>query len=1705
MQPDGSPKKSLFVRILRFSWRAFKTLVSGIVLLLFILWLLFKVPSVQNWIADQATAYFSKELDTKVSIDQVEIQLFNKALIKGLYLEDQHQDTLLYADYAEASFDISEAMAGRFVVTEAHLHSGLFQLQRLKGERQFSFYFLVQYFAKKKKEEKKKKKVNFELDIKHIHAHDARFRLYDEIAGSEINIKAPEGTLHTNYSNLLTQTVFCDSVRLDQPEVRIHVFPGNPMPANPNPGQAAKVAPKWTIKANKLRVHNMTFKLLNDKMGVKPDVPLDFNDLQLSNAQFIADSLHLENDSLFVNVKKLAAQEKRGFVLNSIKGDVFVSPKGAHVKNMEMITPKSRIGHEIVFQYNEFPDWLDFIHKVKMKAKVKDAEVAVSDIMAFAAPLNSNPFFIANKNKTAKTSFKFRGYVEDFSIRNLIIDIDDSHAEGELDLRPFDKYMYIKADEFSTNYQDVESILSFTQLPKEVSRLGKIDFKGDFSGFFDNDFNTHGDLRTSLGRIYGDLQMNVQGGPKYARYNGDLSFDQFLLGKLLNQEYIGVFDAYAAVEGKGLTAQSIDAVVKDGRINVFQFKKYTYDTIKLSGIFKPNYFEGSVQSEDPNFNVNLLGVADFTNELPKVNLSGSIPQIDFKTLNLLEDEFVIGINDLNIDAEGDQIDNFSGKLNFKEVYFKRDWGEYSLNNLALAAHDSIQLQDTARVLYLESDFIKGTVWGKYDEVNLPKTLLAYAQKNYPNLIRNYNYAQASDSLALAMSQDSLKNELDSNLVQLSLDSLPAQEMHIDLHISDSKNITEIIDKDFKFIKNANLAINFDSKAEKLDFDIGIDTIRWGGFEIHKEKLLAKSEYNRFSITNEVQHMQLNDSTRLPTPFIRLDAIGDSIRYNIEVAEIGEVASEVTLNGDISFLEKMVRTSLSNSGLTVLNQQWFVRGDNYMVFDFANRVIDIQNLVLSDSLNEQIIKLYSHNTKGLSFNVTDFILDSLYKPVALPMFDISGRVSALVKIDDVFKQKDLSATISFDSLMINGDQWNRSILHVTADSIKAPITGNFAHHGPWADSITASFKFIPAFATEIPTLKNKIDINLSAEKLKAHVLEYFMVGQLTDTKGYANAKNVRIFGRLPNLRIRGDARIHDVQTTVNFLNVRYSMDHASLRLRDDSLYFIPALLLMTKEDFERKIAPNDRKNFSRIQTSNEKSYYTNGGIKIVDEEGNTGFIAGKITHNYLKDWGIDLDIIMKNNLALNTTAASDMPFYGRVFATGKANFSGPFTNMKLSVEGRTNTEISQGKSTTKKSVLVLPIMDPVEINQAVDFLVFVDKKAQTAADPLGEENSKNVVTGGIDVDMKINATPDAMARIIIDEKAGDVIEGSGNGDLHLTYSASGEMDLRGLFVIKEGNYLFTYRNLLNKHFKVDEGGTIRWSGDPFNADVDLRAKYTQKTALYNLLLSYQEELETGGLKELANQPVDVDVLMNMKGSLMKPDIEFGLELNSQRSDRAMSLAKLALKAIQQDESKLNRQVFGLIALQQFMPEEGAGVNVDLATTSFNTLSELITQQFSRHISDLLSEVVEDVGFINSVDFAFDYRLEEGQLNQNGGGSQLGFQLDQTFMQDRLKVSVGANVDFNNQNLNTNQKNYVGGDFIIEYAITESGNLKMRAYSRSENDLFGPRIRSGVGISYDREFDSFKELFEDIKQDIKNRKEEREKKKLARKKKNNENPN
>jgi hypothetical protein len=65
----------------------------------------FRLPSVQKWVAGKITSYLSEELHTVVTLEGVDISIFDHLIFEKLYVEDQQKDTLLYVDYLGVNID----------------------------------------------------------------------------------------------------------------------------------------------------------------------------------------------------------------------------------------------------------------------------------------------------------------------------------------------------------------------------------------------------------------------------------------------------------------------------------------------------------------------------------------------------------------------------------------------------------------------------------------------------------------------------------------------------------------------------------------------------------------------------------------------------------------------------------------------------------------------------------------------------------------------------------------------------------------------------------------------------------------------------------------------------------------------------------------------------------------------------------------------------------------------------------------------------------------------------------------------------------------------------------------------------------------------------------------------------------------------------------------------------------------------------------------------------------------------------------------------------------------------------------------------------------------------------------------------------------------------------------------------------------------
>ncbi len=467
--------------------------------------------------------------------------------------------------------------------------------------------------------------------------------------------------------------------------------------------------------------------------------------------------------------------------------------------------------------------------------------------------------------------------------------------------------------------------------------------------------------------------------------------------------------------------------------------------------------------------------------------------------------------------------------------------------------------------------------------------------------------------------------------------------------------------------------------------------------------------------------------------------------------------------------------------------------------------------------------------------------------------------------------------------------------------------------------------------------------------------------------------------------------------------------------------------------------NTRYTFTHPVKINSEGFWVENLIAR-DKEGNEGIVNGGVFHNKFNNLRLDFKLDVTRFLCMDTNEAISDLYWGKAYATGAATIAGPLKNIRIDVNART-------ESGTDFSV---PVSKSKNVRM-VDFIKYVEKEQDDQPADLisyteSEGKDYNVDLSGLELNLDIDVTPQARAQIIIDSQSGDVIRAFGRGNLNIQIDTRGVFSLSGEYLIDQGNYQFTLQNMPLKRFEIEPGGSVLFNGPIEDARIDIDANYKTNAALYDLILD-----ETNpDLRQ--RTPVECHLLMSER--LENPTLEFEIVLPPNGNDIARSqLANLA-----QDE--INKQVLSLLILNQFSPLPGisSGNPRSYEGAGITTTTEVLSNQ----LNYLLSQITNDF------DIGFNY-LPGDELTSDEVAVALRAQL----LENRMIINVNGNVDVRSVETDANQ---LVGDVEVEYKITQSGKLRVKAFTRANDRLLYEysQYTQGVGIFFREEFDSFNQL-------------------------------
>jgi hypothetical protein len=463
------------------------------------------------------------------------------------------------------------------------------------------------------------------------------------------------------------------------------------------------------------------------------------------------------------------------------------------------------------------------------------------------------------------------------------------------------------------------------------------------------------------------------------------------------------------------------------------------------------------------------------------------------------------------------------------------------------------------------------------------------------------------------------------------------------------------------------------------------------------------------------------------------------------------------------------------------------------------------------------------------------------------------------------------------------------------------------------------------------------------------------------------------------------------------------------------------------------------------------------IQLTDSEYNTkGTLKGAITHLNFEQWFLDLQINSDNLIVLNTKNSEEALYYGNAFIDGNASITGLTDQLTIDVNAKT----------MPGTLFVVPLKD-IETVSSYNLIHF--KTDELKVEERQEEIAREAIKG-VSLNIDLEVTKEAIAQVVIDEVYGSQLAGSGTGNLRIEINTRGKFNMFGDYSIEEGVYDFKYGGIINKPFVIQKGGTVSWSGDPYDANLDVVAVHKVNANPAVLLDNFN-----------SNRNIEVDLVTKITGGLFSSKQDLDIELNNVDPTIA---SELEFVLNDNNVNEKTTQFISLLAFNSFRDVDNSNFNAN------NAIAGTASSALGAAFSNLLNS--GDSKFQLGVDY------QQGSTDNDVDRLNIDNQVDvsvSTQVSDRVIINGKVGVPVGAQTQSS-----VVGEVKVEVLLNDEGNFRTVIFNRQNEIQYSNQeegYTQGVGLTYQVNFNTFSELLRKlgIKKEEKKRQTKKAKKDTA----------
>src|SRR6185312_12076939 len=1468
-------------------------LLSVIALLLLFVNILLNSPPVQTCLTYLISSSFSAKLHAKVTIGRVEFEFLKKLVLKNVFVEDQHKDTLLYAediklDIAGISFDKHQINASNLILDNTR-----FKVVTYKNEEYPNLQFLLDFFASK-----------------------------DTVK------KAP--------------------------------------------------GPKWDLKVGGLTLNNVYFSFRNQRYATNDSLKTTgFNvaDMKIHNIYGHFTDILFEGDTLRATMEHLAARDESGLTMKDLTCFVKLSSKKMELDAMTLETPKSVVSTDLIFKYQKFPDFFDFLNKVTMYATFRKSTLCFDDLAFFAPDLRG-------VHNTFSISGDYSGTVSHLKGEHMNIQwgkISSFEGSAELTGLPdiMKTYINVDVDRLVSSKYELELLPrppfdkenNNIKLPDNFSTLKTFEFNGAFKGYV-YDFNANGALSTGIGKIYAVLSMKQDTAHNdMASYKGSLGTESFDLGTFWQNKDLGVVTSSVSISGNGLTRNNADAKLT-GNVENFGFKKYNYKDLAVSAELRKGFFSGLLEANDPNLQMDFNGNIDLASAVHSYHFNTYIIKANLEKLNLVHDSIspVSLSTHAEVELKGNNADDLDGTIHIDSTKFAYHKDNYHLKYLNLVSSH----KGENHTVSLQSDYADASLSGYFPITKIGECMQNMLSAYLPSVFAAEKHNKAEKTSYHTYS--------------------------CNVHFNENTGLTNLFIPSLKISKGSELKATYKEATNEVSLSGNMSLVEWAGRKIKDLKLDASGNSSRLNLKTTCDTLFVSDSLYAAAFILNGTTSNDTTHYTIKWND--DSGNYADIPGYIAFPNKTdVYFKFVNPIISLADSVWQADSKNSALIDTTGILVkalefyhNSQSITIQGKLSKQKNDALVVMFKKL--NLQDFNIGTTTQ--------ILGTIDGSASVANVYaKHPFFAGSLTFNNLRLNKQYLGDGNVNCYWDNNAQAISLN----GQLATTDTKYLSFVGSYFARDT---NNLEIDASLQDFPAKIFQPYIKDYSTDFDGSLSG-NARIFGTLNKPLFKGDITVNVKKFKFDYLNTYYHSPAINIHISPDTF---------------------------RIKTS-----------PLLDENRDTAFATGIVTHNHFKNFKLDLNMDATNFMCLNTTESNNSSYYGKAFGTGNVKVYGPLSGIT----------IDASLTTEKGTTFNIPLSGASEIDES-DVIRFINKKDTTHK----KQQAYKVATGGLQLHFTIKATNDAVAKLIFAEKIGDVMQGTGHGTLQVDMNTSGDFSIRGDYTVEDGIYDFTLKNTISKKFAIEDGGTITWSGDPYNADINLNTVYKLRTSLSPLF----PDDTLGQYKKTF--PVNCD--LGLTGKLTSPKIGFDIELPTVDQDARQTIASYL-----SSPDEMSRQFFALLVLKSFLPiqERPGGSTSPSADLALGVNS---TEFLSDQLSNMLSSI--------SNKFNVGINYQPGTIPNS---QELQVMFSTQLFNDRVSITSDVGTVGSTGATQTENTNNIVGEVTVEYKLSKDGKLRVKAFNKANDNTTVTLVNSpytqGAGLSYRESFNNIGELWDKIKSKFK----------------------